>query len=73
MPGAVVLRGAAGSQEVGRSSRVAACELTVVDPEVGLPCFVARFRGPYRARARLRQDRGRGKAEWGLLCVVVRD
>ena len=29
----------------GRSSRVAACELTVVDPEVGLSCFVAPLDG----------------------------
>ena len=43
--GVAVLRDAAGSQEVGRSSRVAACELTVVDPEVGLSCFVAQLDG----------------------------
>ena len=45
MPGAVALRGAAGSQEVGRSFPAAACERTVVDPEVGLSYFEAQLDG----------------------------
>ena len=45
MPGAVVLRGAAGSQKVGRSSRAAACELTVVDPGLELSGFLAQLDG----------------------------
>ena len=45
LPMVVAKRSVAGSQEVGRSSPAAACELTVVDPEVGLSYFEAQLDG----------------------------